>query len=166
MDPSNYVRMSASRDAEAPDIPVITYVPSAQNDILALANPSGPTADFFSDVSPPVGSPPDTAGSAGSHATSFPSFAQMLKQGKPKPTVVQQPAVPVSTNTVAAAEAVRSVENEDGEVVLSASFGDEFGNALKAAFDNLNAEPVGSKSCGDKKGGKKKKGKGKVIFSM
>lgn len=150
-----------SERRDPPDIPVTKYVPSAQKDIEAnlssahlLADASSPP--LLASVSPPT-SADDSA---------VPSFAQMLKLGRPKPQ-------PEPRATTVAAGAAATNQPVDADERPPPVFGDSFGLAIQAALDNLNhpttttaADSASASSSSQENSKKKKKKKGTVLFSM
>ncbi|XP_078277192.1 E3 ubiquitin-protein ligase RNF10 isoform X2 [Rhinoraja longicauda] len=115
-----------------------------------------PSAPAFSPGSPSlcVGSMEDDV--------HFPSFAQMLKDGKAKAEVWPKVTPRKETSLVPPADS--DGESDISDRVPVPSFQNSFSQAMEAAFLKLDNVPV-PELCADEKNGKKKKKKQKLLFS-
>uniref|UniRef100_UPI00398F2EB0 E3 ubiquitin-protein ligase RNF10 isoform X1 n=1 Tax=Pristiophorus japonicus TaxID=55135 RepID=UPI00398F2EB0 len=136
---------------------VNTTLSSSPNSLAeSTLNPSAPAFSPGS-PSPCVGSLEDDV--------HFPSFAQMLKDGRAKAEVWPK----VSPRKAETGLMPPPTEDSDGESDISdrvpvPSFQNSFSQAMEAAFLKLDKVPV-PELCAEEKNGKKKKKKQKLLFS-
>lgn len=141
--PSNSLSASTTALSSSPNsLPESTLNPSAP-----AFNPGSP--------SPCVGSMEDDV--------HFPSFAQMLKDGKAKAEVWSKVS-PRKAETSLMPPADSDGESDISDRVPVPSFQNSFSQAMEAAFLKLDNVPV-PELCAEEKNGKKKKKKKKLLFS-